>query len=44
MLLAVKQGYSGEKKTSPKCITPLENINGLFENVKRKKCILFFSM
>jgi hypothetical protein len=30
LFLAVKQGYSGETKTSPKCIEPLENINGLF--------------
>ena len=28
----MKRGYSGEKKNSPKCIAPLENINGLFEN------------
>ena len=33
LFLAVKRGYSGEKKNSPKCIAPLENINWLFENV-----------
>jgi hypothetical protein len=27
---AVKRSYSGERKNSPKCIAPLENINGLF--------------
>ena len=35
LFFAVKRGYSGEKKTSAKCIAPLENINGLFENVKK---------
>jgi hypothetical protein len=37
----VKHGYSGENKTYPKCIATLENINGLFENVKKKYFSIF---
>ena len=33
LFLAVKWGYSGENKTSPKCICPLENINALIPYV-----------
>ena len=37
LFLVVKRGYSSEKKNEPKCIAPLEYINGLFENVKKKQ-------
>ena len=37
VFLAMKRGYSGEKNTSPKCKATLENINWLFENVKKNK-------
>ena len=39
LFLAVNRGYLGERKTWPKCIAPLENINVLFENVRERKWI-----